>query len=281
LTVLQTSTKGALLVSYQYGILFIGDIVGRVGLETLLDTMPALKERYKPQFIITNGENIVNGKGMTDVEADILFKAGATVITTGNHIWEQWKARPMLAERKNILRPHNYPKGNPGTGYCIAECGDGKRIGVLQLQGRTYMSPIDCPFRTAEQILPKLKLETNIIIVDFHADATAEKIAMGWFLDGQVSAVLGTHTHVQTGDARLLPKGTAYISDVGMTGPYDSVIGMKTDIAIKRMLLQTAHKYEVAEHDVRVCGAFVKVDARTGKATHIENFTLPEWKRSE
>lgn len=261
-------------------ILFIGDVVGFIGHKELLQRLPALKERYIPDCIIVNGENIVDGKGLSDKEAGELFAAGANVITTGNHIWENWKARPLLASNPAVLRPHNYPMENPGRGWAVVTLPDGRSVGVLQIQGRVYMQSIDCPFKTADAVLPKITAKTNVVFVDFHADATAEKIAMGWYLDGRVSAVVGTHTHIQTNDARILPGGTAYLTDSGMTGPYDSVLGMKKDIALKRFILQTAHKYETAEHDVRICGAFVVVDESTGKALSIEPFMIPEPARS-
>lgn len=247
-----------------------------VGLRACLAALPQLIEKYSSDCVIINGENICNGKGITEAEATQLFQAGAHVITTGNHIWENWKSRPLLTSNRNVLRPFNYPRENPGNGYVTATLKDGRKVGVLQLQGRVYMQPIDCPFAAADRAVAKLRSETNVIFVDMHAEATAEKITLGWYLDGQVSAVAGTHTHVQTADARILPGGTAYITDTGMTGPYDSVIGMQKEIALRRFLLQTAHKYEVATNDVRVCGIHVAVDDTSGKATAIENFTVPD-----
>lgn len=266
-------------MSRSVGILFIGDIVGHVGLNFVKRFLPAFIEKYKADCVVVNGENIVNGKGLSAKEADEIFALGAHVITTGNHIWENWQARPLLTSNPMVLRPHNYPQGNPGRGNVIVEISHGRKVGVIQVQGRTYMQAIDCPFKTIDQQLAKISPQTNVILVDFHADATAEKMAMGWHLDGRVSAVLGTHTHTQTADARILPNGTAFISDVGMTGPYDSVLGMNKDIALKRFILQTAHKYETAENDVKMCGAFVKVDEQTGKAISIEPFIFPEFSR--
>lgn len=267
-------------MSRTVGILFIGDIVGHIGLNFVKRFLPAFIEKYEADCVVVNGENIVNGKGLSVKEADELFALGAHIITTGNHIWENWQARPLMTANPMVLRPHNYPLGNPGKGYAIAEISHGRKVGVLQIQGRTYMQSIDCPFRAADAVLPKISAQTNIVLVDFHADASAEKMAMGWHLDGRVSAVLGTHTHTQTADARILPNGTAFISDVGMTGPYDSVLGMNKEIALKRFILQTAHKYESAENDVKMCGAFVRVDEQTGKAISIEPFIFPEFSRS-
>ena len=261
-------------------VLFIGDVVGHVGLREVLRQLPILKERFAAECIIVNGENIVDGKGLSDVEAKLLFDAGVHCITTGNHIWENWKARPLLASTPNVLRPHNYPQENPGRGWYVITLPDQRTIGVLQVQGRVYMQAIDCPFKSATAALAKIKAQTNMVVVDFHADATAEKIAMGWYLDGAVSAVLGTHTHIQTADATILPQGTAYITDTGMSGPYDSVLGMKKDVAIKRFLLQTAHKYEVAENDVRVSGVHLVIDEVSGMARSIEPFMSPQPRKS-
>lgn len=237
-------------------------------------------DKHHADFVIVNGENICNGKGVTEKEASELFALGAHVITTGNHIWENWQSRPLLATNPMVLRPYNYPPGNAGKGMTIVDLPNLPTIGVLQLQGRTYMQSIDCPFRGADHAIAKLREKTPIIIVDFHADATAEKIAMGWHLDGRVSAVLGTHTHVQTADATILPRGTAYISDVGMTGPYDSVLGMSKEVALKRLLLQTAHKYEMAEQDAKLSGVVLTIDRETGKAETIESFQYPPMRRS-
>jgi metallophosphoesterase (TIGR00282 family) len=257
------------------GILFIGDVVAEAGMKALAAYLPVLKERFAPDGIIINGENVVGGKGLTEVEAKQLFKWGADVITTGNHIWENWKSRPLLASNPLVLRPHNYPPENPGTGVAVTTLNNGVTLGVVQLQGRTYMQTIDCPFRAADMILTDLQTDTKIIIVDFHAEATGEKVSMGWYLDGRVSAVFGTHTHVQTADARILPNGTAYITDAGMTGAFDSALGMRTDIAIRRFTLQTAFKYEPATGDPRVSGAFVRVEPESGRAVAIESFIFP------
>ncbi len=255
-------------------ILFVGDVVGESALVHVVNTLPTLVREHAADVVIVNGENVWDGKGINEQEAKLLFDAGVHVITTGNHIWENWKSRPLLASNSRVIRPLNYPRENPGKGYSIISVGDGISVCVLQLQGRVYMQPIDCPFKAADAVLPKIHESCAIVIVDFHADASAEKIAMGWHLDGRVSAVLGTHTHVQTNDARVLPQGTAFISDVGMSGPYNSVVGMATDIALKRFVLQTAHKYEVAKGDYRVCGAVVKVDADSGKAVEIQSFAI-------
>ena len=197
------------------------------------------------------------------------------MVTTGNHVWDRWDSRKVLGGDRRILRPMNYPRENPGNGYIVVDLGPKGKVGVLNIQGRVYMQPIDDPFRTAEWAVAKIAEEARVILVDFHADATAEKMAMGWFLDGRVTALLGTHTHTPTADARILPRGTAFVTDVGMSGPYDSVLGMVKEQAIRRMLTQTPHKYEVASHDVRLCGVHVQADPATGRATKIEHVIFP------
>jgi metallophosphoesterase (TIGR00282 family) len=258
-------------------IMHVGDIVGYEALNDVVEYLPKLKAEFPWDFLVINGENICDGKGLAEREAKKLFKAGAHVITTGNHIWENWYARPLLATDKRVLRPHNYPRQNPGSGMVVAESDNGVQVGVLQVQGRVYMQTIDCPFASAEKAVESLRSYTPVVVVDFHAEATAEKQALAWFLDGKVSVIAGTHTHVQTADARVFPGGTAFISDIGMSGPYNSVLGMETSIALKRFLLQTAHKYETAKGDFRLCAAYSTVDATTGKALSIRGITRPEW----
>lgn len=259
-----------------YKVLFIGDIVGENGLKFFLDNIQKLTEEYKPNFLIVNAENIWQGKGLTEEHAKQLFDAGADVITTGNHIWENWKSRPLLASNSNVLRPLNYPSGNPGKGFTIVDK-DGLKIGVLQLQGRTYMQTIDCPFKAAENALKSLEEKCDIIIIDFHAETTAEKMSLAWQLDGRVNAIIGTHTHVQTGDARILPNGTAFLTDVGMTGPYDSVLGMRKEIAIKRFVLQTAHKFELADDDFKIAFSIIEIDTIAKVSTKIQAGMYPKF----
>jgi metallophosphoesterase (TIGR00282 family) len=259
-------------------ILLVGDIVGEVGLNILGRELPALRERYAADFTIVNGENTYEGKGMRPSDANAIFRAGADVITSGNHVWERWQSKEVLSKNRNVLRPLNYPRDNVGHGYVVYTTADHTRIGVLNLQGRTFMSPIDCPFRSADWALERMAEEADIVIVDFHAEATAEKMALGWYLDGRVAAVIGTHTHVQTNDARVLPGGTAFLTDVGMTGPYDSVIGMNKDVAIRRFLTQTPHKFELAGGEPRLSAVHLRVDAETGRAVAIEAISSPAFR---
>ncbi len=261
-------------------VLFIGDTVGAAGFKAVVQQLSGIKQEVGADFCIVNGENIVKGKGLSAVEAKALFEAGADVITTGNHIWENWKARPLLAEDRRVLRPLNYPRRNPGWGYVVMDLLPDVQIGVLQIQGRVYMQSIDCPFAAAEKAVARIRESTPVVFVDFHAEATAEKGAMAWFLDGQVSCIAGTHTHIQTNDARIMPQGTAFITDVGMSGPFDSVLGLRKDVALRRFTLQTPHKYEEATDDVRISGITVTIDVKTGNAQEIKAFTLPDFTTS-
>ncbi|MDX9759833.1 MAG: TIGR00282 family metallophosphoesterase [Bacteroidota bacterium] len=260
-------------------ILFIGDIVGNAGLNAVRLFLPALKQKHDIACVIVNGENAMEGKSISEQQYRELLELGVHVITSGNHIWEKWHIQKLLATEQNLLRPANYPRDNAGRGFTVVPIGAAGSVGVLNIQGRTFMSPIDCPFRTAEWAVERLREHTPIILVDIHAEATAEKIAMGWFLDGRVSAVVGTHTHIQTADAKILPGGTAFITDVGMTGPYDSVVGMRKDIALRRFIKQTPHKFEMATDDVHLSAVLITVDIASGKARSIEPLTLPEFSR--
>jgi hypothetical protein len=255
--------------------LFIGDVVGKPGLKAVEQYLPIFIEKYQPDIVIANGENAADGKGITDSEIEELKLYGVDVITTGNHVWDNWAGRKVLAKYTDLIRPMNYPQGNPGLGFTFHKIDDDIEVAVLNLQGRTFMQSIDCPFKAADYALSQIAERTKLIIVDFHADATAEKIAFSWYLDGRVSAVIGTHTHVQTNDHTILPKGTAHISDVGMTGPYDSVLGMKKEIAIRRFTLQTTFKFEMAEDDIRLCATFLKISTATGTTKTIETIMYP------
>ncbi len=257
-------------------ILFIGDIIGKPGLNLVETWLPSIVQKYKPDLVIANGENVSDGKGCTEKEGKVLFELGVHVITGGNHTWDKYQSQDYLKAEPRALRPLNYPKGTYGNGYHIAETKKGK-VAVLNMQGRTFMATIDCPFKCADWIVPKLQNETKVIFLDFHAEATAEKMAMAQHLDGRISVLVGTHTHVQTSDERIFPKGMAYITDVGMTGPYDSVIGMKTIAALNRFIFQTPQRYETAVNEVHLCGMFFKVDSETGKTVELERIIFPEF----
>jgi len=260
-------------------ILFIGDIVAEPGLDLTSTLLPSLIQKHKANFVIVNGENAHEGMGINESIIKQLYSLGVHVITGGNHSFAKWKIYPYMKTDPKLLRPLNYPKGAHGYGYGIYEIpGKNLKIGVVNLQGRTYMQPLDDPFRTADWVIEKIQEETNLIFVDFHAEATAEKMAFGWYVDGRVSCVAGTHTHIPTNDARILPKGTGYITDVGMTGSYNSVIGMDKDTAIKRFLLQTPHKYSSANGDNRICGIATTLCTETGKCQSIEPIIFPNFK---
>jgi 2',3'-cyclic-nucleotide 2'-phosphodiesterase len=227
-------------------ILCIGDIVGKPGRDFINTRLPKLIEEYSVDFVVANGENCAHGVGITKKTYDELVYAGIDVITLGNHTWAKKEILEFIEDKVNLIRPANFPINNPGRGYTIVEKA-GKRVGVINLVGRVYMESYDCPFRKVDEILAKIENEVDIIIVDFHAEATSEKLAMGWYLDGKVSAVFGTHTHVQTSDERILPQGTGYITDAGMTGPYNSILGVDKDIIIKKFITLMPGKFEVAE----------------------------------
>ena len=256
-------------------ILFIADIVGQPGITITEKLLRSLKEKHHVEFCIANGENAHRGKGISDKIARHLMFLEIDIITSGNHIWDGKDSTSVLNNHRYLLRPLNYPVNNPGRGSIVWTAADQIKIGVVNLQGRTFMSPLDDPFTVGLREIQRIGEETKIIIVDFHAEATAEKMALGWYLDGKVSAVIGTHTHVQTADERILPNGTAYITDVGMTGAFDSVIGMKKEIAIHRFLYQTPRKYEIAGDNLHLCGAVISVNRETGKAVGIERIKIP------
>jgi hypothetical protein len=249
--------------------LFIGDIVGRPGRRVVRELLPGLVDRYRVDLVVANGENASGGIGLSPKGAEELFGAGVQVLTSGNHIWKKKEIIPYMRETRDLIRPANYPPAAPGAGATVQETAAGIPVAVLNLLGRTFMEAVDCPFRTAEAEWERLKAQTPILLVDFHAEATSEKVALGWFLDGKASAVLGTHTHIQTSDERILPQGTAYLTDVGMTGPLDSVIGVRKEIAIDRFLTQMPHKFEVAKKDLVLEAALVTVDENSGRALTI------------
>jgi len=255
-------------------ILFVGDVYGKPGRKAAADLIPQLKAEHEIDFCIVNGENAAGGFGITENIAQKIHAYGADVITTGNHVWDQKDSVPYIMAGDRILRPANFPAGVGGVGSGVFETSKGIAVGVISLQGRIHMKDLDCPFRLAETLVEELREKTPIVIIDFHAEATSEKIAFGWHMDGKASAVLGTHTHVQTADNRVLPQGTAYITDVGMTGPHDSVIGAQKEPAIRRFLTQLPVRFEPATDDVRLCGALLDVDETTGKARDISRLML-------
>jgi len=254
-------------------ILFIGDIIGRPGRNALKTWLQPWVEAHAVDLVVGNGENAAGGMGLTARVFDDLLAMGIDVITSGNHIWSKKEIYPILNRSDQILRPANYPESVPGKGYAIHTV-KGCKILILNLEGRVFMKSLECPFRTADKILDSF--HGKIILVDFHAEATSEKIALGWHLDGRVSAVLGTHTHVQTADERILPQGTAYITDAGMTGPTDSVIGMKKDIALSRFLTQLPAKFDVARGKCVINGAVMTINCDTGRAVSIERIQVFE-----
>lgn len=256
-------------------ILFVGDVVGAPGRRIVRARLKGLKRELGADLTIVNGENAAGGAGLTTATAEELFAAGAEVITTGNHVWDKRDVLGLLEREPRVLRPANYPAGSPGRGLTVVTTAGGK-VAVVNLMGRVFMPLTDDPFAAADRLLTELGDETRLVIVDFHAEATSEKSAFAWFLDGRVSAVLGTHTHVATADARVLPGGTAFITDVGMTGPFDSVIGVKKDQAIERFRTSRSIPYETAEGDVRLAGVILDIDPHSGRATAIERVDLKE-----
>jgi len=262
-------------------VLLIGDIVGLPGCRAVAELLPGIVSDYKIDVTIANAENAADGFGLTQTLAGELFACGVQLLTSGNHIWDKINIVKFIEKESRLLRPANFPAETPGRGSGIIESGSPVRIGVLNLAGRVFMESLDCPFRTARREIELLRAETPVIIVDMHAEATAEKIALGWFLDGSVSAVLGTHTHVQTADEKILPQGTAYITDVGMTGSADSVIGVRKELALKRFLTQMPVPFATAEDDVQLQGVWVEIDPATGKSRRIERIQRACVKKNE
>lgn len=253
-------------------ILFIGDVFGQPGRRAVRDLLPGLLSEFSPDLVLANGENAAAGFGITPPLVEELLGLGIAVLTSGNHIWDNRAIIPYLDINKDgpLLRPANYPLDSPGRGLYVGKTVGGLQYAVLNLQGRVFMAPIDCPFRTADALLEKIPPHVKIRIVDMHAEATSEKRSLGWYLDGRVTAVLGTHTHVPTADEIVQPQGTAYITDMGMTGPYESVIGVERAAVIEKFLKQTPARFDVAKGDVRLCGVLVEADAGTGRALNIQ-----------
>ena len=257
-------------------ILFIGDIVGRPGRDLVHRGLRGLVEHYGIDLVIANAENSANGFGITRDIGHTLLEWGVDVMTSGNHIWDKKEALEYIVTEPRLLRPANYPAGVPGRGSYVAQTGDGRAIGVINLMGRVFMVPIDDPFAVALREIEAIRHRTRIIFVDMHAEATSEKIAMGWYLDGKVTAVIGTHTHVQTADDRILPNGTAYLTDAGMTGPHDSIIGMEKEPSLARFLNGMPTKFEPAIGNPRLNGVVIEADEKTGRATKITRISYSE-----
>lgn len=259
-------------------ILCIGDIVGRPGREALANLLPGIKKQHGIDFVVVNAENASGGAGLIPKNADDILSMGVDVMTMGDHVWDKAEIFPYLDEHKDrIIRPANFPEGVPGAGWTIAEASNGVRVGVINLLGRTFMRyNVSCPFRTLETALPQIKESAAVIIVDMHAETTSEKVAMGHFCDGKVSLVFGTHTHIQTADEKILPQATAYITDLGMSGPYDSVIGQNKEKIINRFLTSMPNKFEVASSAATLHGVIVNVDPKTGRAQGISRLQVAD-----
>ncbi len=252
-------------------ILCIGDIVGRPGRQAVQEFLPEIKKQYNIDYVIANAENAAAGAGLTTRLAKEIFSYGCDVLTLGDHVWDQKDLEVFLNEAPNLIRPANFPEGVPGRGWCVVKKENLPPLAVINLLGRTFIRyHLLCPFRTFEGMIEEIKKQTPIIVLDMHAEATSEKVAMGHFVDGKISAVFGTHTHIQTADEKILPQKTAYITDLGMTGPYDSVIGQDKESIIRRYLLSMPLKHHVASGDVQLNGAVIEVDDQTGRAVSIE-----------
>ncbi len=251
-------------------LLFIGDVVGRAGRKMLTDQLDRLIDRYMIDLVVANGENAAAGFGLTAPVLRELFDAGVDVVTSGNHIWDKREINDALEREPRLLRPANYPPGLPGRGAGVFETAGGVKVGVLNVEGRVFMKNLDCPFRAAERLAETLRKETPILLVDFHAEATSEKQALGYHLDGKVSAVIGTHTHVQTADERILAGGTGYLTDAGMTGSQDAIIGNQKEPAIERFLTQLPVRLEAAKKDPLLCGVLLTINEKTGCCEAIE-----------
>ncbi|MBQ9105449.1 MAG: YmdB family metallophosphoesterase [Mailhella sp.] len=262
-------------------ILFLGDVVGKAGRLAVKQFLPVLRERLHLDVVLANGENIAGGIGMTGETLDELFAAGVDFVTSGNHVWRHREIFSRLEKDRRILRPANYPEGAPGRGHGIFTLKDGRRFAVLNMLGTTYMEPLPCPFRTALSWAESAEIEDVAIrLVDFHAEATSEKKTMGWALDGKVSAVLGTHTHVQTADAQILPHGTAYLTDLGMCGVEQSSLGMDFEIVLNRFLTRMPAAFKPAKGDISLNGAYMDINDITGRAREIRIIRehCPHWK---
>ncbi len=259
-------------------LLFVGDVIGKPGRRALAALLPRLVDQHRTDYVVVNVENSAGGFGVTPEVMAELEELPIDCYTTGNHVWDKREGVDLLDREPRLLRPANYPDGNPGKGLHVGETAAGIPVATINLEGRVFMNSLESPFVVADRLIAGLAAHAakpKVILVDFHADATSEKQALGFYLDGRVSAVLGTHTHVPTADDRVLPQGTAFLTDVGMTGPYESVIGMRVDKVLKRFLLQTPSSFEVAKRDIRLAGAVLDIDESTGRARGIERLLIP------
>ena len=253
--------------------LFVGDVVGRPGRQIFQRVTPQLRKEKQIDLVIVNGENSAGGKGFTRSSLDDLYHGGADIVTSGNHVWDKKEVLDFIDQEPYLIRPANYPQGTPGKGYCIYPA-QRKSIAFINLAGRAFMPPMDCPFQVAEDVLREVQREARLIFVDIHAETTSEKLAMGYYLDGRVNAVVGTHTHVQTADEHLLPKGTAVISDLGMTGPQDSILGVKPERILEKFLTCRPVRFDVADGPCVYCGVIIETDDVTDRTVSIERVQM-------
>ncbi len=256
-------------------LLFLGDVVGKPGRQVLAERLGPLQRKWEVDFTVVNGENAAGGRGITPAMADEILRLGVDAITSGNHIWAQGSIEGYLRTETRLLRPDNYPPPAAGSGVLLGRSRRGVEVAVINLQGRVFMPALDCPFQAIDRILEEIGDRARVILLDMHAEATSEKLAMGWYCDGRMTAVLGTHTHVPTADARVLPGGTAFCTDVGMTGPYDSVIGTRPDLAIERLLSARPVRFQVASGNRCVAGVVIEADPDTGRAVSIQQVIDP------
>lgn len=258
-------------------LLFIGDVMGEPGLRAVRAHVARLRQQHALDLVVANAENVAGGNGVTKETAEALFASGIDVLTNGNHAWDKKEALDYIRNEPRLLRPHNYPDGTPGDGWFVAETANGAKVGILNLLGTTFMQPVlSCPFRAADTALARKPEAVKHVFVDMHAETTSEKIALAWYLDGRVSAVIGTHTHVPTADERILPKGTGFLTDVGMSGCYDSVIGLKTEQSLQRFVHKLPARFEVAEGTGELCAVLLDLDDASGCCRHIERLRLSE-----
>lgn len=257
-------------------LLFLGDVVGQVGRDALQKTLPLLKKKYNPDVVVINGENAASGRGITQKIARQFYELGVGAITMGNHTFDNKEIFDFIDEDPKIVRPANFPEGVPGRGYTYVKTLSGEELAVINLQGRTFLPPSECPFAKASALVETIRKRTPYIFVDFHGEATSEKQSLAWYLDGKVSAVIGTHTHVQTADERILPGGTAYLTDAGMCGPRNSILGMEKDGVVKRFLTGMPVRFEVANTTPQINGVFITLEKRTGRATGIKRILIDD-----